>query len=46
MSRYQTPAVEELGTVAEVTEGRHFSRCDGNSGTTGNRGSGQGCKKP
>lgn len=42
MAAYQTPSVEELGTVAELTEGRHFSRVDGTSGTTGNRGDGRG----
>lgn len=39
---YQAPTVVELGDVEKVTEGNHFSRVDGNSGTTGNRGNGQG----
>lgn len=40
MGEYTAPNVVELGAVAELTEGRHFSRVDGNSGTTGNRGTG------
>lgn len=39
---YETPAVTELGDVAQVTEGQHYSRVDGNSGSTGNRGNGNG----
>lgn len=42
MSEYDTPAIEPLGTIEDVTGGRHFSRVDGNSGTTGNRGNGKG----
>lgn len=42
MGEYETPAVEALGTVEDVTQGRHFSRVDGNSGTTGNNGVGNG----
>lgn len=42
MTDYRTPAVEELGSVEDLTEGRHFSRVDGNSGTTGNNGVGSG----
>ncbi|THE65151.1 lasso RiPP family leader peptide-containing protein [Salinadaptatus halalkaliphilus] len=38
MSEYEIPAIVELGAVEELTEGQHFSRVDGNSGTTGNRG--------
>ncbi|MCU4743571.1 hypothetical protein OB955_19350 [Halobacteria archaeon AArc-m2/3/4] len=45
MKEYTTPEVQKLGAVAEITEGRHFSRVDGNSGTTGNRGNGKGKKK-
>jgi len=42
MSDYESPKVVELGPVESVTEGRHFSRVDGNSGTTGNNGNGIG----
>lgn len=46
MAAYETPSVEELGNVEDVTQGQHFSRVDGNSGTTGNRGGGNGGVKP
>jgi hypothetical protein len=42
MSDYETPEIMELGDVEAVTQGRHFSRPDGSSGTTGNRGNGKG----
>jgi hypothetical protein len=42
MSDYERPEIVELGPVESVTQGRHFSRVDGNSGTTGNRGNGNG----
>jgi|GEM_PF-2120519 hypothetical protein len=42
MENYESPAVTELGAVESITEGRHFSRVDGNSGSTGNRGNGKG----
>lgn len=42
MTNYESPTVEELGDVAALTEGQHYSRVDGNSGTTGNRGNGKG----
>ena len=42
MTAYESPEVTELGPVEAITEGRHFSRVDGNSGTTGNRGQGPG----
>jgi hypothetical protein len=42
MSDYEAPEITELGPVEEITEGRHFSRIDGNSGTPGNRGNGRG----
>ena len=42
MTEYEAPEVTELGPVETVTEGRHFSRVDGNSGTTGNNGNGGG----
>lgn len=42
MAPYERPSIEELGSVAELTLGQHFSRVDGDSGTTGNRGNGKG----
>jgi hypothetical protein len=42
MSDYEAPQITELGEVEAVTQGRHFSRVDGNSGTTGNNGNGIG----
>lgn len=44
MGDYTSPALERLGTVEQLTQGRHFSSVDGNSGTVGNRGKGKGRK--
>lgn len=40
--QYQAPEVRELGSIEQVTQGKFFSRGDGNSGTVGNRGNGNG----
>lgn len=42
MSEYNTPTIEPLGAIEDVTGGKHFSRVDGNSGTTGDKGNGKG----
>jgi hypothetical protein len=42
MTEYEPPKLERIGDVREVTGGQRFSRPDGNSGTTGNRGRGSG----
>jgi len=42
MKEYASPEIATLGPIETVTEGRHFSRVDGNSGTTGNNGGGLG----
>lgn len=40
MSDYEPPRVDDLGDVAQLTEGQHYSNIDGHSGTAGNRGEG------
>lgn len=42
MSEYEPPAITEIGRVEDVTQGKYFSRVDGNSGTGGNNGTGNG----
>jgi len=41
-TRYEPPEIEQLGSVEEATQGKFFSRADGNSGGSGNRGNGPG----
>lgn len=36
MMEYESPQVEELGDVEQLTEGRNFSGIDGNSQGTSN----------
>jgi hypothetical protein len=39
---YEAPSITVMGELHELTLGQFFSRADGNSGTVGNRGQGQG----
>ncbi len=39
---YEAPTVIVMGRLEDMTLGQFFSRADGNSGTVGNRGQGQG----
>lgn len=40
MAQYSQPELIEVGNVSEITKGRFFTRPDGRSGGTGNRGEG------
>lgn len=40
MKPYEPPALTPMGKLHDITLGQFFSRCDGNSGTVGNKGQG------